>query len=308
MKPIIYILLLFAFNATAQPIQSNNKKDAIPVLSAEVLQQMVPAQGFVAFNKTTGCLNYFFGENWFEVCGKCFPAVQLPSIDSVLQFNNLVKVFYNLDSNSTLSYKCQPSMQWQAVEDSILVLQIPINASSLTISLRSFNSCGTKDTTLSLPITPLDIGPIDTTIINNRSYVSRKFGSTRWMCQNYPPAQTLLKETPDFVAFTNESSLCPKGWELPKHSDWLLLLQNFSDNNQAVFELPTNDNISIGLTKLGLYSVEEKKYYTQNAAYYWTKGKQDTKQQMLYITNQGIRLLAEDATKALMPLRCIRYE
>jgi len=39
-----------------------------------------PAVGLQIFNLTTGCLNYFFGGGWFEVCGTCTPAPPQPSV------------------------------------------------------------------------------------------------------------------------------------------------------------------------------------------------------------------------------------
>lgn len=64
-------------------VHSSSKGLLAPrMTSAERDEIANPADGLQIFNLTTGCLNYYFGNGWFEVCGTCTPAPPQPSVIS----------------------------------------------------------------------------------------------------------------------------------------------------------------------------------------------------------------------------------
>ena len=97
-KATISTLFLFSFlinPTTAQSIVQNKQEQAIPSLLQELIDSLTGiASGYTVFNLTTGCLNYFFDNKWFEVCGNCIPQPKIPIIDSIVQQNNLLRIYF----------------------------------------------------------------------------------------------------------------------------------------------------------------------------------------------------------------------
>ena len=56
----------------------------IRALSAEEISKLGPVNnGYTLLNTSTGCLNYFFNTNWFELCGNCIPKYGVPHISKI---------------------------------------------------------------------------------------------------------------------------------------------------------------------------------------------------------------------------------
>lgn len=310
-KVILFVFLLFIFNKNiAQPIVGQpNTKDLILSLPQSEIEQMEPGDGYLVFNTTSGCLNYYFSKKWFEVCGNCIPKPQLPDIDTITQVNNLLEIKFKPIPKSEISFQIATTNKWIFAQDSIISIPIPNNLSSVELIIKTTNTCGAIDTSIDLKIKALVIGKIENIKINQKDISTRKIGSTRWMCQDYlPPTIQAIKEQPSFFTIADEKNTCPSGWSVPSQKDWEQLLSNYTNNYQELFLKPEDKNASIGLGNKGLYSVEEKKFYAPDAAYYWMKGKNEDKQNLLSITKNGFQFLSEKAEKAAMPLRCVQYE
>lgn len=311
-KKIAILFFLFSFLNTifAQPINiQSDKKGNIPTLSQVEIDQLAPTDGLVVFNTTSGCLNYFFSNNWFEVCGKCTPQPTIAKIDTILQIGNLLKIKFQPIKNAIVSFKIDTEQDWIQAEDSLASVPVPVNKGIINLLLKTTNNCGSIDTTISVKIKTLVIGSVEMIKINGKDIATRKIGTTRWMCEDYipPSAKIISKEQPTFLTLTDDKNVCPSGWSVPSISDWEQLLSCFTENNSQLFLKPTNENTSIGLGTNGLYSVEENKFYAPEAAYYWVKGKTTEKQNLLSITKNGHAFLSEKGEKAAMPLRCVSY-
>ncbi|MFN8322889.1 MAG: hypothetical protein U0T74_09545 [Chitinophagales bacterium] len=64
-------------------------------LSTEEISRIkVAGNGYTVFNNTTGCLNYFFNDSWFEICGNCIPQFSKPKITKItpLEFGNEIEL------------------------------------------------------------------------------------------------------------------------------------------------------------------------------------------------------------------------
>lgn len=73
--------------------KSNSTHVQYPVMSEEALKNLPPQQnGFTVLNSTTGCLNYFFNQNRYAVCGNCIPKFAMPLIASGKSVNNGAEV------------------------------------------------------------------------------------------------------------------------------------------------------------------------------------------------------------------------
>ncbi len=99
MKKLLFVLLhLWCYSVTYSQNDFKNiatllnqgatlKNQELPSLSTQEIKKLVLVNnGYVVLNSTTGCINYFSNNYWYELCGDCIPAFDKPAISSVQQF------------------------------------------------------------------------------------------------------------------------------------------------------------------------------------------------------------------------------
>ncbi len=92
-KISLYFLLFFVHSvvfaqnpldlikSASQSNADNSLLRELKSLSTKEIQSLtLNRNGYYVLNSTTGCLNYFFEGNWFELCGNCISTVSEPSI------------------------------------------------------------------------------------------------------------------------------------------------------------------------------------------------------------------------------------
>jgi uncharacterized protein (TIGR02145 family) len=70
-------------------------KQGYPTFTADEIKKIsVFNDGYTVFNTTTGCINYYFDSNWFEICGTCIPKYSKPKISRIssLAYGNEIEL------------------------------------------------------------------------------------------------------------------------------------------------------------------------------------------------------------------------
>lgn len=313
---VILVCSIFVLNfAYSQEIQNliyqqaqSKSGQTLPQKTQKELDAMqsVP-EGYIAHNMTTGCINYFFQGKWYQICGECFPHTQIPKIDSLKQFQNKLWLYFN-PSKSCDSLTVQINKRIYSSPTSPLAITLKTEQDSTPITLIAHNVCGQKDTTFKILIKPINISPIEIVKIDGQEYKVRKYGSCKWMLQDYIPSVSPLKDRKEMVSLVQNKNPCPKGWKIPSETQWNKLFQYFQGNMEEIFTKPSDENIGLGLQKNTIYIVSEKKFLQTNAASYYVEGQKQGKQKLVNITNIGAMFPEEDPKLFYLPLRCVLCE
>lgn len=315
-KLLTSFCLLFIFSFTkGQDIQNlisqqpqTRSGQTLPQKSQKELDAMqsVP-EGYIAHNMTTGCINYYFQGKWHQICGECIPQTQIPKIDSLKQNQNKLLLYFS-PSKSCDSLTVLINKRKYSSSSSPLSINLKTEQDSTPITLIANNVCGQKDTTFKIFIKTIAISPIEIVKIDGQEYKVRKYGSCKWMLQDYVPKEPPLKERKEMISLAQNKNPCPKGWKIPSEEQWNELLIFFQGNMLEIFSQPTNENISLGLQKNTIYLVSEKKFLQTNAASYYTEGQKQGKQKLVNITELGAMFPEEDPKLFYLPLRCVLCE
>jgi uncharacterized protein (TIGR02145 family) len=313
MKFLSTFILLFCILNThtvfAQSVPLNivdKNKEFIQVKTQEEIDRLFVNDGYFVFNSTTGCLNYFFKNKWFSLCGNCSPAPTIPTIDSVISFASKTLVYFK-ETGDTLSIINGTKKTTSLV--SPLNVFIVGKEKEVKVVLHSCNKCGCADTTLVLPSNGKYVSKVETLQIGASSFKTRVIGNTRWLCEDYIAAKStpIIKEKPQFISI--EKNSCPVGWSIPSSTQWTELLSYFEENIQDIFQPATNENTSIALQKNGAYSVAEKEVVAVNeVGSYWCSDFKNGKQMLVNISGFGYMMPSENPLLVALPLRCIKNE
>jgi uncharacterized protein (TIGR02145 family) len=105
---------------------SSQKRPELQSLSAEEIKKLALVNdGHMVFNKTTGCLNYFFHDMWYEVCGKCIPQFERPVISAIHSFASGNEVLLK-DTGQYLAWLLPDSIR-MITTDTKLFIKKPVN-------------------------------------------------------------------------------------------------------------------------------------------------------------------------------------
>ncbi|BCY28571.1 fibrobacter succinogenes major paralogous domain-containing protein [Flavobacterium okayamense] len=297
MNKLLFYTLLIVNTVFSQNIEIKNSSTSFIKLNQEQIDSIKNAEdGYMVFNTTTGCINYFFTNKWFALCGECTPKARLPKIDSIIQKNNLVKIYYSDLVKGSTQFKIE---NWKMSNESPYISNIPSNTSSLTISIKKTTSCGSIDSTFNFKVKEYKVSPIEIIKINNKPIKTRLIGKTRWMCEDYA-VNIAVKDI-----FKN----CPEGWRIPNNRDWEDLLVNYLENYEELFNKNNDYNTSISLNKNGVYSIKDKVLIAKNeSGYYLTNDHYDSKQGILIISENGHSIAYEKQSLFLISVRYIKDE
>jgi len=290
-------------------LSSRSSERGIPFRTQSQIDsiQMV-AEGYMVFNTTTGCLNYYFGKKWYEICGTCIPKPQFPKIDSIVTTQSKILIYYQHHKMDSLVAILQNKKYSSTKSPLTLFIQTQI-ANSAPILLQAYNPCGMKDTTIQVNITSMQsLSPILTEEIDGKKIRYRKYGNCKWMVDDFPSEKPIVSKSPQWVSMENNKNPCPKGWLVPTEKDWLKLLEFFEGNYAALFETPTDENITLGLKKSGIYLIQEKNIVGSGTASYWVGERKGNKHKLINLTDNGHLVPEEDPKLFLLPLRCIQCE
>ncbi len=304
------MLFFLPLSLAAQIVLPDKKtKDCIPSMTQTEINQLVAADGYFVFNTTSGCLNYWFAGSWKEICGECTPQPTMLKIDSLVQKENLGYIYFTKSPNDSLDFYFLQSAQPIKVKSSPHIFSLPYNSSFVAISLQVRNACGARDTFFRFSYQPISLGEIEYFTVESVKFPARKIGNTWWMCEDYKNTSEKLhlKENELMVTIKSKEDVCPAGWDLPTVKEWDGLLQSNAGNYTTVFDPANNNNSSIGLTKLGFYNWEEKKYYsTGSASYHWANDYKNGKRKYVVVTENGTMAFESDPQTLYMPVRCIK--
>lgn len=304
---VVLQLLLYTYSSAQLNIQlpANN---SLPILSQEQIDQFaIPAEGYVVLNRTTNCINYYLNNTWFEQCGNCLPHTAPYFIDSIVQRNSFIEIYFRKNENDTLHLQIGNDTYNVFASKSPQKVRIASNTDSIKVVLSVSNKCYRNQQQKVYAIALKKIAtaaPYNLPIEGNTIEV-RGVNNSIWFCSDWTASNLPLAKLP-FVSYADK--MCPTGWKLPTKNDWENLLMNYGDAFTEVFEKPTAENLSIGLNKLGAYAVEEKKTVGANfMGTYWTSDKTDNGSRYLVnVSANGYMFIAEKQEKVRANLRCIK--
>jgi hypothetical protein len=308
----IKLLLLFVFFAkyiNGQIVTpSNFISKNLNVMNQSQIDSLNAFDGVTVINSSSGCLNYFVNGSWFELCGKCIPELSLPKIDSIFQLKNELFIFFTANTTNELSIGLSNHI-FVRQDSSPVKLKIPVNTDNMKIFISVKGVCGKRDSLLSVNVKPFVVSKLESFEFGAQKILTRKIGNTRWLCEDYinPSIKPPLKNNATLTNPYINEKICPNDWALPTKDDWDNVLSIYT-KFEEIFDKPTDENRSLGLVKKGVYSVLEKKIYGETAAYYWTNDNKDGNQGLVSITNEGMIFVFESAKKALMQVRCVKYD
>lgn len=300
---------LITFSPTMFFSSRSTDNKSFPLKSqAEIDSMIMVADGYTVFNTTTNCINYHLNQRWYALCGECIPKPQVPKIDSITSKGSKIFIFYQKDKWDSIEAYVGKKRYVSTQSPLIVQVQEQIQNPAY-VKLRTTNQCGYKDTTVQISVDGIaTFSPILTEEIEGKKIRYRKYGDCKWMVEDYITDKPAIPKAPYWVSMENAKNPCPKGWVVPTEKDWIKLLENFEGNYTALFEEPTDENISLGLNKYGFYITQEKKVLGQGTASYWVGEKKGNKQKLINITENGHLVPEEDTKLFMIPLRCIQCE
>ncbi len=297
----------YFINATL--LQPRSSERGIPMKTQSQIDEMqVVAQGYMVFNTTTGCLNYYFGKNWYQLCGECIPQPKIPSITKIEEKASKLLVHFNpIKMDSIIAYVGK--YQYVSYQSPLAIYLREKIENPVPIQLRVFTICGYIDTTLTVNLNyTTSVSPVLIEEIDGKKIRYRKYGNCKWMVDDWQLDKPIAMNSPYWISMENTKNPCPKGWLVPTENDWKTLLEHFDGNYMALFEKPTDQNLSLGLNKRGIYGTQEKKLIIENISSYYVGDKNNKKQKLINLSENGYIIPEEDPKLFMLPLRCIQCE
>lgn len=306
---IIFCASIQAVFAQQPIIAIENKNTTIPLLSQEEISRMeFPAEGLMVLNKSTNCINYYLNNTWFQQCGSCLPETFPYSIDSITQKSNTLLIYFQKSQTDTLWFELPNSnLRIEAIQNP-QTIRIPLNADSISITTYVSNKCYSKqrEAKTSIRINRIVNTPPQKLKLEGKEIQVRNLGGLTWMCEDWTTNPN-AKTASDRLVMLQANS-CPAGWRLPSKKDWESLMNFYQISQAEIFEKPTAENVSIGLSKYGAYSIEEKRIIGEgDMGSYWVNDKAGNGNQFLInVTNNGYMFVNEKKEKAKLNLRCVQ--
>lgn len=235
MKKIFFILSFFTFSfAQTYPTITQTDRDSMKYMK----------EGDFFFNTTSGCINYFFNAQWFEICGDCSPNPVLANIEKVEHYKG-TSIIYFSPFVKGVNY-----IIYTSEKDSFIVNEYPFkttmlgNGKSYSFKIKSYTTC---DTNISMWSQSYLIEEKDycngkkEIIFNEKKYSLESLGNACWIKEpiqysttdNYRIEneknkiitlnnQTYFSQTAlenfkviDSSIYYNNTQICPKGFYLP---------------------------------------------------------------------------------------------
>jgi uncharacterized protein (TIGR02145 family) len=306
-----FTISLISVNGLAQiQIMAPSANASLPILTQKQFDEMaVPAEGYQAFNSTTGCIQYYLNQTWYRLCGDCLPETGPYTIDLTVQKGRTLFVHFTKSAGDTLIVHIKGQEEKVVGIVSPVAVRLPSTGDTATLVTGLSNKCYKEQRVAErkVPLKQAGIGPLRQEDIEGKPVNVRPCAGLIWMCDdriakdNRPAKDRLI---------TYAAGSCPAGWRVPTVKEWEGLLRNYEGDPKEVFMVPGNDNGSIGLSQLGAWVVDEKAMIMEGiSGYYWASDKaQNGDQYLLNITPNGYMTISGKATNARMNLRCVRDE
>lgn len=307
----IFLLSYSYLIAQSPVIQIDNRSMSFPILSQQEIDRLQPpAEGFVVMNKTSGCLNYYLNNSWFQLCGNCLPETSPYYIDSIVQKNAMVEIYFRKSDADTLHIVSDKQKITVSNEESPALLRLPLNVDSLFFNASVSNKCYSNERlrSYSIAIRRISFSVPKTVSIENKNTIIRNISETWWMCEDWLKAPANASTDQRLISYSD--NMCPAGWKIPNRKAWQDLLNVFEGNVSEIFEPAETENASIQLRLLGAYSNDEKKMYSEGSTGNYWVGETDSKgkQYLINITRNGYMFVSENKERARLNLRCVKYE
>lgn len=309
---LFFFLWFFGMGACFAQIQimAPSGNSALPILTQKQFDEMpVPAEGFQAFNSTTGCIQYFLNATWFKLCGACLPETSPYTIDSTVQKGRTLFIHFTKNASDTLHVRLRGTDEDLVALNSPISIRLGAIGDTAVFTTSVSNKCYRNQRMVEhrIDLIKSGIGPVVIMDIEGKPSKVRSSGGLLWMCddriaQNTKPAKERL--------ITYAQSSCPDGWRVPELKEWETLLANYEGDPKEIFLAPANENGSIGLSQLGAWVVDEKTMIMEGTSgYYWASDKAANGDQFfINITPNGYMTISGKASNARLNLRCVRNE
>jgi hypothetical protein len=173
------------------PVVNNNV--SVPVLTQQEIDKMTqPGEGYVLLNKTTGCINYFINNTWFQQCGNCLPETKNYTIDSVLQKGASLEVYFTKAAEDTLLLKVDQTELTIFSERGPAVFRLLTTADSLMLRSSVSNKCYARqrEKVVSVPVRKVQVSAPRQQSIEGKTVTVRAINGTVWMCSDWLPSPT----------------------------------------------------------------------------------------------------------------------
>ena len=311
-KNIINLLLIMSINsysvAQTLSIAPLYSKDAIPVKAQKEIETLSVGDGYIVLNSTTGCINYFIAGNWYSLCGNCTPQPEVPQIDSISQTGSKTVFYFNKVNDGDTITISNASKKVTSTLSQVEVYLTP-KGGKAEVLIRLCNTCGCKDTAISVPVEGFRVSEIETISVGGKNIKTRKYNNARWMCEDFIPEnqKVIDKNAPNFITISKDA--CPAGWKIPSATEWQELFVLFEGNMNELFLPAANDNVSLHLEKGGVLELKSKKWIVKGEyGSYWCSDYNKGKQKLVNISDLGYIMPEEDPSLLAIPLRCVKYE
>lgn len=280
------------------PKMSNAERDSLTGMS----------EGFVLLNTSTGCLNYYYQNNWMEVCGQCTPNPQQPRIDSVLYENGIATIYF-----SPFNPGCEYSIGNDQNDKVLKTNEMPAISRDFTANqlyrfrCQAKSRCGQSDWSNWSPaysMRPVDYCRGETSYYDARTqktYTLRSIGRACWMVEplaldpaHKPDGQSIAVENQTAYytwEYATQRDVCPDGWQLPSRAHVQHLIAAYRQNDQLnFFKKP-----------YGAYDFKQKKVLESSVHLYWMQ-----EPHSFILSRGGAPEWMEQNSGAGMPVRCVR--
>jgi uncharacterized protein (TIGR02145 family) len=310
---LIYIFISFhslISNGQTLPVTVLSDKSSLAVKTQiEIDAISSPSEGTQVLNSSTGCLQYYTQNHWYQLCGQCLPFTKPFYIDSVVQKLNGIYLYFRKGEEDTLAVSISGYQETRLHTKSPAFIKVPISGDTLELVISVQNTCYRNQRTVRMKkvLQFSGLGPLREVDTESGKYFARALGNTLWLSAETQKSNTeknihTLKIYPE--------AACPAGWLLPSKSDWENLMQLYSENYSECFLVSSENQPTIGLLKSGIYNVSGKKLLYQNQlGSYWVRDDANNKQKTaINITDFGYTFVTTGAKEAALNYRCVRYE
>lgn len=308
-----FFLAFYSFSITGQVtvVQKKEHNNSLTVLSQKQVNEITqPTEGLTVLNSTTGCLNYFLNNRWYQLCGACLPETSPYRIDSMVQNNGIVEIYFKKGVSDTLHITSGTQHIRLTSEASPCNIKVPLNADSMIIQTYASNECYSKqqEASIVLRLKKVSVSKQEKVNIEGKKIGVKILNGITWMCEDWNSSNSRSPVSEQLMNYSDK--MCPSGWNIPKKKDWQELLSIFEGNVSEIFENAETESASIQLRLLGAYSNDEKKMYSQGSTGSYWVGETDSKgkQYLINITRNGYMFVSENKEKARLNLRCVKYE
>ncbi|HUM52682.1 MAG TPA: hypothetical protein PK431_12745 [Chitinophagales bacterium] len=315
-KILILSLMIISIDSFAQVIpvgniSSSNTTTFQQLTQKEIENILSPSEGFIAFNKTTNCVNYYLNNQWNELCGSCIPKPPVaPDIESIVVDDLDIIIYFKKNDTSNINQELNALL----LPDSILtytttnqIIFKNVVAGNHVVKYYFKNKCGNgiSRTSPNIEIQPKDICGNFELEFNQQQIPINTFINKCWFTSdvtsvpNVNAKDVFISKEGNYyynAKILINNNVCPVGWHLPNLKDAEELSNYLLGNEARIAKFSPSLN--------GSYSPKEKLVNYGTGSAYWIK---DGNTEKVFVVNK-LGTMIVDVTKqnVYTTIRCVK--